>query len=54
MTPAEIALGVAIFELFLKYGPSGAVAVIQGLKNQDPTAEDIRALIVKPPEEYLE
>lgn len=44
---------IALIELILKYGPSAAIKLIKGLETDDPTPEQIRALMVQPPDSYF-
>ncbi len=48
-------LSQIIASLILQYGLPAAVQIIQGLKKEEITAEDIAALklLVRPPEEYF-
>ena len=48
------ALTIALIEMLLKYGPSAYLKIIQGLGTDEPTLEEIKALIVKSPESYFE
>lgn len=47
------ALTLALIELILRYGPSAAISIIQGLETTNPTPEQIRALKVQAPELYF-
>ena len=47
------ALTIALIELILKHGPTVAINVIKGLENDNPSIEDIKALMVKGPEHYF-
>ena len=47
------ALIVALIELIIKYGPTAAITLIQGLETDNPTPEQIRVLKVKGPEHYF-
>ena len=44
---------IPLIELILRYGPSAAIKIIKGLETEDPTAEDIKALLVNAPESYF-
>ncbi len=44
---------IALIEALLKYGPKAFIGLIKSLDNNTPSAADIRALMVKPPEDYL-
>lgn len=46
-------LTVALIELILTYGPTAAIAIIKGLQKDNPTPDDIKALMVKDPSEYF-
>lgn len=46
-------LTVALIELIIKHGPNVAISIIRGLETDNPTPEQIRALKVKPPEDYF-
>lgn len=48
------ALTLALIEMLLKYGPTVYIDIIQGLGTNEPTLEQIQALIVKAPESYFE
>lgn len=49
----NLTLTLALIELILKYGPSSAISIIQGLKKSQITPDDIKALIVNPPNSYF-
>ena len=49
----ETALIVSLIELIIKHGPTVAVKIIKTFKSDTPTPEEIRALLVKSPEEYF-
>ena len=49
----EAVLIIPLIELIIKYGPSAAISIIKGLETNNPTPEQIRALIVKAPESYF-
>jgi len=50
----EAALIAAIIEKLLIYGPPAAVAIGKAFETSQPTAEDIRSLMIeKDPEEYF-
>ena len=44
---------IALIEALLKYGPVAFIAMMKNLDTDNPSAADIRALMVKPPEDYL-
>ena len=44
---------IGIVELVMKYGPALALKMIHGLSVDNPTIEQIRGLMVKPPEWYF-
>ena len=46
-------LTLALIELIIKQGPETAINLIQELKISDPTPEQIKSLMVKPPEEFF-
>ena len=43
-----------LIELLLKYGPTLFIRLMRGLKNDNPTVEEIRALQVKGADEFFE
>ncbi len=45
---------LALIELSLRFGPTAAISIINGLETKEPTVEDIRALMVDAPESYFE
>jgi len=54
LTTTSIALIIAIIEKLLTYGPQAIVAIAEAFKNEKPTAEQIRALVIeKDPEDYF-
>ena len=47
-------LTIALIELLLKVGPQVFVGIMKAMETDEPTVEDIKALRVKTPEEYLD
>jgi len=45
----RLAVGVAILEIILKYGVPLALQMIAALETDNPTSEDIRALLIRVP-----
>jgi len=46
-------LAITLIELIIKEGPRTAINLIQELKTPDPTPEQIKSLMVEPPEEFF-
>lgn len=46
-------LTLSLIELILEYGPTAAISLIKTLNTENPTPEQIRALKVKHPNEYI-
>ena len=44
---------IALIEALLKYGPVAFIAMMKNLDTDNPSAADIRALMVKHPDSYL-